>query len=103
MSIHCQISTSLESETRRTAAIDTDEHARALLGQGGMTIITNYVEEARRTTADDIREMEELLPPILRKHGAVDAKDGDSIDILDGEHFMGLVCMLASYDFYSIH
>jgi len=96
MSIHSKISISLESETRRTAAINADENARALLEQGGMTIITNYVEEARRTTADDIREMEDLLPSILRKHGAVDAKDGDSIDILDGEHFMGLVCILVN-------
>ena len=52
-------------------------------------------DRAWENTAENIREMEELLPPILRKHGAVDAKDGDSIDILDGEHFMGLVRMLA--------
>ena len=33
-------------------------------------------------TAENVREMEELLPPILRKHGAVDAKDGDSVVVL---------------------
>jgi len=48
--------------------------------------------EARKTTPEDIREMEELLPPILRAYGAVHAKYGDSVDVLDGVHFMGLVC-----------
>ena len=52
---------------------------------------TRY-DKAWENTAENIREMEELLPPILRKHGAVDAKDGDSVDVLDGIHFMGLVC-----------
>ena len=49
-------------------------------------------DKSWENTAENIREMEELLPPILRKHGAVDAKDGDSVDVLDGIHFMGLVC-----------
>jgi len=54
---------------------------------------------ARATTKDDIIEMEELLPPILRAHGAEKAKDGDSIDILDGVHFMGLVSIRYTYRF----
>ena len=45
-------------------------------------------------TNEHVMVMEEILPPILRKHGAFGAKDGDSIDILDGVHFMGLVCNL---------
>jgi len=49
-------------------------------------------DKASESTAENIREMEELLPPILRNHGAVNAKDGDSIDMLDSVHFMGLVC-----------
>ncbi len=57
-----------------------------------MSISTNVNAISRRTTAEDAREMEELLPPILRAYGAIDAKDGDSIDVLDGVHFMGLVC-----------
>jgi len=48
-------------------------------------------DEAKKTTPEDIREMEELLPPILRAYGAVHAKYGDSVDVLDGVHFMGLV------------
>jgi len=58
-----------------------------------MSISTNVNAVARRTTAEDVREMEKLLPPILRAYGAIDAKDGDSIDVLDGIHFMGLVCL----------
>ncbi len=42
---------------------------------------TRY-DKASESTAENIREMEELLPPILRKHGAVDAKDGDSVVVL---------------------
>ena len=57
-----------------------------------MSISRNVNPISRRTTAVDAREMEELLPPILRAYGAIDAKDGDSIDVLDGIHFMGLVC-----------
>ncbi len=52
---------------------------------------TRY-DKAWENTAENIREMEELLPPILRKHGADDAKYGDSVDVLDGLHYMGLVC-----------
>jgi len=51
---------------------------------------TSY--NARENAAEYIREIEEILPPILRKYGAVDVKDGDSVDVLDGVHFMGLVC-----------
>ena len=57
---------------------------------------SNADDEARRSTTEDIKEMEELLPSILRAHGVVEAKDGDSIDTLDGVHFKGLVCYLFS-------
>ena len=53
---------------------------------------SNTDDEARRSTTEDIKEMEELLPSILRAHGVVEAKDGDSINTLDGVHFKGLVC-----------
>ena len=53
---------------------------------------SNADDEARRSTTEDIKEMEELLPSILRAHGVVEAKDGDSINTLDGVHFKGLVC-----------
>ena len=43
-------------------------------------------------TAENTREIEELLPPILRKYGAVGAKDGDFVDVLDGVYFMRLIC-----------
>ena len=46
----------------------------------------------KTNVAEYVMEMEKLLPPILRKRGAFGANDGDSIDILDGVHFMGLVC-----------
>jgi len=56
----------------------------------------NHVTAATRNTktaaaTKDIQEMEELLPSILRAHGVVEAKDGDSIDVLDGLYFKGLV------------
>ena len=42
--------------------------------------------------------MEESLPPILRKRGAVDADaiDGNSLNVLDDVHFMGLICWCVS-------
>eukprot|EP00815_Leptocylindrus_aporus_P003100 CAMPEP_0116063952 /NCGR_PEP_ID=MMETSP0322-20121206/8772_1 /TAXON_ID=163516 /ORGANISM="Leptocylindrus danicus var. apora, Strain B651" /LENGTH=269 /DNA_ID=CAMNT_0003549771 /DNA_START=90 /DNA_END=896 /DNA_ORIENTATION=+ len=51
---------------------------------------SNTDDEARKSTTEDIKEMEELLPSILRAHGVVEAKDGDSINTLDGVHFKGL-------------
>jgi len=38
-----------------------------------------------------LTEMEEILLPILRDHDAVGLKDDDSLDVLDGVHFMELV------------
>ena len=38
-----------------------------------------------------LTEMEEILLPILREHDAVGLKDDDSLDVLDGVHFMELV------------
>jgi len=38
-----------------------------------------------------LTEMEEILLPILQEHGAVGLKDDDSLDVLDGVHFMELV------------
>lgn len=60
---------------------------------------TSY--KTRENAAEDIKEIEEILPPILRKHGAVDAKDGDSVDVLDGVHFMGLVWWCIIYVIFS--
>jgi len=53
---------------------------------------------ATKTTPEDIREMEELLPPIMRKHGKGWSDKGIkwrslSIDVLDGVHFMKMVCV----------
>ena len=56
----------------------------------------NHVTAASAAATNDIKEMEELLPSILRAHGVVEAKDGDSINTLDGVHFKGLVCYLFS-------
>jgi len=58
----------------------------------------NCNDEARKTTADDIREMEELLPPIMRKHGKGWGDKGIQwrslrIDVLHGVHFMKMVCV----------
>jgi len=60
---------------------------------------TSY--KTRKNVAEDNREIEEILPPILRKHGAVDAKDGDSVDVLDSVHFMGLVWWCIIYITFS--
>ena len=38
-----------------------------------------------------LTEMEEILFPILREHDAVGLKDDNSLDVLDGAHFMELV------------
>ena len=38
-----------------------------------------------------LTEMEEILLPILREHDAVGLSDDDSLDLLDGVHFMELV------------
>jgi len=63
-----------------------------------MFITTSIDGVARITTADDIREIVVLLSSILRKNGAVDAKDGDSMDTLDSVHFLGLVCLESKLD-----
>jgi len=70
--------------------------------RGGLSRATPVTDFADDTvlvsrTNEHVMVMEEILPPpppILRKRGAFDAKDGDSIDILDGVYFMGLVCNL---------
>jgi len=51
----------------------------------------NHVTAASAAAKNDIKEMEELLPSILRAHGVVEAKDGDSINTLDGVYFKGFV------------
>ena len=38
-----------------------------------------------------LTEMKEILLSILRAHDAVGLKDDDSLDVLDGVHFMELV------------
>ena len=42
-------------------------------------------------TVKALTKMEEILLPILREHDAVGLNDDDSLDVLDGVHFMELV------------
>ena len=108
-SIRSDWATTLECWTKKVYRVRTSNEtvrievlSRDIVSERGVrrlpraTPVTDFVDDTGLVprTNEHIMVMEEILPPILRKHGAFGAKDGDSIDILDGVHFMGLVCNL---------